>query len=286
MKRKVIIIFLFILLVLIIATAFIVLIQQSLFFYPNHNAEAHKILSEHTEFEEISIEYKKGEHVYGWLKYNVDKEEQSPLLIFFGGNAQSASNTALFYLQNNIYKYYEGYNILMIDYPGYGLSEGTPSDKNMFDSALKIYDYIVDMKMVDKSNIVVMGFSIGTGVATYLSSQREVNGLILLAPYDRGLSLYNGALNIFHGPLKLLARYKFNSLEYAKDVTVKPLIAFSYDDEVISYQLAENLVNYFNETYKVVTLNNVKHNYIITNLVVLEEIQNYLIITGDNKKVK
>ena len=73
-------------------------------------------------------------------------------------------------------------------------------------------------------------------MATYVASQRNVNGLILVAPYDEALSLYNDTVNIFHGPLKLLARYKFNSIYYAQNVTVSPLIITSYDDEVISYK--------------------------------------------------
>ena len=80
---------------------------------------------------------------------------------------------------------------MIIDYPGYGLSDGKPSDKTMFDSALKVYDYANQLDCVDEDNIVVLGYSIGTGVATQVASQRNVNGLILVAPYDEALSLYN-----------------------------------------------------------------------------------------------
>ena len=64
---------------------------------------------------------------------------------------------------------------------------------------------------VDKDNIVIMGYSIGTGVASYCASTNEANGLILLAPYDNALSLYNDAIDIFHGLLKKITKYSFDS---------------------------------------------------------------------------
>ena len=88
--------------------------------------------------------------------------------------------------------------------------------------AKEVYDYALTRKDVDKDKICVLGFSIGTGVATYLASERDIDGLILIAPYDKALSLYNNCLNIFHGPLKILARYKFESIKYAKDVKNSP----------------------------------------------------------------
>ena len=165
----------------------------------------------------------------------------------------------------------------MADYPGYGLSDGKPSDKTMFESALKVYDYACNLDYVDKNNIVILGYSIGTGVATYVASQRNVNGLMLIAPYDEALSLYNNAINIFHGPLKALAKYKFDSLHYSQSVTVSPLIITSYDDEVINYKFSLNLANHFKNTYKTVVLNNnVKHNDYFLQESVLEDIYNYL----------
>lgn len=166
---------------------------------------------------------------------------------------------------------------MIIDYPGYGLSDGKPYDKTMFDSALKVYDYASKLDCVNKDNIVVLVYSIGTGVATYVASQRNVNGLILVAPYDEALSLFNDTVNIFHGPLKLLARYKFDSIYYAQSVNVSPLIIASYHDEVISYKFSLNLAEDFSNVDKTIVLdNNVKHNYYFSQEDVLINIYDYL----------
>ena len=62
------------------------------------------------------------------------------------------------------------------------------------DETASIYD--TGTIIAEKDKIVVLGFSIGTGVANYVTSEKDPHGLILVAPYDRALSLYNNAINI------------------------------------------------------------------------------------------
>ena len=178
---------------------------------------------------------------------------------------------------------------MMIDYPGYGLSKGSPSDKaSLLKAGLNIYDYACNLDIVDKDKIVVLGYSIGSGVATYVASERNVNGLILVAPYDNLYSLYNANLNIFHGPLKLLARYRINSNKNAKKVNVPPLVITSYDDEVISYKFSEKLVKNFNKTYKFTTLDHqINHNDYFNYEHTLIDINDYLQsrINNNNKTI-
>lgn len=252
----------------------ILAVQQYLFFHPWHDQAAYEQLSHEESFEEIHIEHNGG-RLNGWLKYNAE-ETRAPLLIFFGGNSQNSSNTCKYFKEYKTFSSFEGYHFLYVDYPGYGLSDGSPSDTTMFAAALRIYDYACTLECVDSRNIVVLGYSIGTGVATYVASQRAVNGLILLAPYDRGLSLYNSELNIFHGPLKLLARYKFDSISYAKKVEVAPLIIASYSDEVIDESLSLNLAKHFAEVAQTLLLKGVSHDAYFYQRAVLDAIHAYL----------
>ena len=274
-KKKLLIIFLIIILILITFIISLFYIQPYVFFLPWHDEKSYTQLLNEESFEEIRID-NNGKLLDGWIKYNT-KQQQAPLLIFFGGNAQNSSNTCLNFLDTDKYEYFQGYNFMIVDYPRYGLSDGTPSDKTMFDSALKVYDYATNLECVDKNNTAVLGYSIGTGVATYVASQRNVNGLILIAPYDQALSLYNDNLNILYGPLKLLTRYKFDSIYYAQSVSVSPLIITSYDDEVINYRFSLNLAGYFNSVDDIVILDDgIKHNDYFLQEDVLKGIYNYL----------
>ena len=272
MKKKIEIIILTILISFIIY--FIYSIQEKMFFHPWHDTNSYNRLLTEENVKEINID-NNGKKLHGWIKIN-NTNEVVPLLIMFLGNAENSSNTLTYFIDTNKFQYFNNYNVMMIDYPGYGLSEGTTSDTTMFKSAEKIYDYAYSLDYVDKDNIVIMGYSIGTGVATYLSSIRDVKGLILLAPYDQALSLYNYNVNIFYGPMKLLMRYKFESIKYAKNVKVNPLIITSYDDEVINYKFTHNLAKYFNGIDDLITLEGVHHSGYYSNQIVLDNISDYL----------
>ena len=126
---------------------------------------------------------------------------------------------------------------MIIDYPVYGMSKGKPSDDSMFIASDYIFKYATNMKEVDKDNIVIMGYSIGTGVASYCASKNEASGLILVAPYDKALSLYNDAIDSFHGSIQSLAKYSFDSATYAENVQEPTLIFTSKADEVINYNI-------------------------------------------------
>lgn len=276
-KHQILLIFLFILTVfLIFLISTFLIIQRKLFFMPGKDETSFNKLKEIEDFEEINID-KNGQKLNGWIKYNFDKNEKRPLLIYFLGNSMNSATTCYSYYMNGIFEYFNGYNVLIVDYPGYGYSKGTPSDKSFFKASLNIYDYAVNLDCVDTNNIVVIGYSIGTGVATYLSSEKDVNGLILIAPYDNALSLYNDNLNIFHGLFKYITRYKFTSDVYAKNVKVSPLIITSYDDKVINYKHSVDLSRCFKEIENIVILDEgVSHSDYFSKANVLDLIEEYL----------
>ncbi|MCM1568486.1 MAG: hypothetical protein NC081_03450, partial [Roseburia sp.] len=115
----------------------------------------------------------------------------------------------------------------MIDYPGYGLSDGSVKYDEILQMADIIYDSISNDEYYGKNGIIVEGFSLGTGVAAYLCSGHDVEKLVLVAPFDNGISLYNSVLNIFYGPLKYFVKNPFPSDKYAKEVTCPVLIVAS-----------------------------------------------------------
>ena len=120
-----------------------------------------------------------------------------------------------------------------------------------------------------------MGFSLGTGVATYVASSHDIDGLILIAPYNNGQALYNSVCNIFYGPLKLLVRNPFPSDQFAKKVETNVLIIASEDDEVIPFRLSQKLSNSFNHA-NFITMAKLHHNDLIYNTDVEDEIKQFL----------
>lgn len=266
------------LVILVIVCSFIFLLtkQVSFFFHPNFNEEAYNYVKSYGNVEEVKIDSENGD-LYGFIKYDNEKNEKKPLVIYFQGNAQSAAVTMYIYEERGIWDYFSGYNILVVDYPEYGKSEGKLSEKTFFAMTESVYDYAKNLDCVDENEIVIMGYSIGTGAATYLASQKDVEKLILLAPYDNALSLYNANFNVFYGPIKLLTALKLESDKYAENVQEKTLIFTSYNDEVINYKFSENLSTNFKNLDEFIILNeNVSHNDYLSTEAVLERIKSFL----------
>ena len=252
-------------------------IQKYIFFHPWNNVQAYEQLKEINGLEEVNID-NNWSNLNWWLYYNNQKWDKSPLLIFFQWNAQCASNTMLsFWKQWILDNYFSWYNVLIVDYPWYWYSEWKIWEKAMFEAADAVYQWAIKQAYVNPDNIVIMGYSIWTGIATYCTSSNKTNWLILIAPYDNALSLYNDNLNVFYGPIKLLAKYKFDSLSYAKNIDTEVQIITSYDDKVINYKLSLNLLERFKNHKDIVILDNwVGHNNYFQQERVLDTIKDYL----------
>lgn len=77
----------------------------------------------------------------------------------------------------------DGYTVASVDYPGYGLSDGSPDEKGCYRVVHRLYDWLVAARGFKPEEVVVDGFSIGTGPAVELAATKPVGGLILEAPF-------------------------------------------------------------------------------------------------------
>ena len=275
MKKKIIYILIFIVSIVVLIIGWNKL-QEYIFFHPWNDIISYKKLQEIDEFKEIKIKNDEV-NLSGWFWNIGNKDGKNPLVIFFGGNAQNSSNTLYNYYQSGTMKNVFGnYNLMLIDYPGYGMSKGKPSDDSMFIASKYIFEYATKMSEVNIDNIVIMGYSIGAGVASYCASENDASGLILVAPYDKALSLYNDAIDSFHGSIASLAKYSFDSSTYAENVTEPTLIFTSKKDEVINYKHSLDLAGHFSKLDDVVILENVNHNGYFSQIEVLNTITDFL----------
>lgn len=153
--------------------------------------------------EHLSFEVRKNVVLDG--VYKKSDRENAPLLIYFGGNADDATRILLHV------KGLKDFDIVSFNYCGFVRSQGKPSEKTIFSDALKIYD-----KFAKNKKVIVMGRSLGTGVATYLASKRPIKGLILITPYDSIASI--GQKMYPYLPVKFLLKHKFESIKYILDI--------------------------------------------------------------------
>ncbi len=241
-------------------------------FYPNFDENAYALLTEYEQAEELSIKTENGT-LSGWFLHQ--SQEPAPLVLYFSGNGGNASKTVgdLVMTPERLVCF-EGCHFACVDYPSYGKSEGTISDDQLRKYALEVYDYLINREEV--TEILVLGYSIGTGVANYLAAQRDVAGLMLMAPYANGYDLYNGMVNIFYGPLRLLVTFKMDAADYAKSVEIKPLILASPIDEMVPYTSSTRLFQAYPNGCNFVTVEGIGHNEFWENPTVLNKLSEYI----------
>ena len=76
-----------------------------------------------------------------------------------------------------------GYTVACVDYPGFGLSAGKPTEEGCYRNVHRLYDYLVEKRGFSPKDIIIDGFSIGTGSACELAATKACGGLILEAPF-------------------------------------------------------------------------------------------------------
>jgi pimeloyl-ACP methyl ester carboxylesterase len=251
----------------------IIFIQPIILYHPNHSSFAYQELINLDVYE--TFEISDDSLTYQGFGY-IDQDKIQPTIIYFGGNGESSAQTFYEYHKKDFFSHIQGYNFIMIDYPGYGLSEGITSDYSITKMADRVYDYIASLPYVNSSEIYIYGYSIGTGVATYISSIKDVKGLILIAPYSSIKDLFNSRLPIFKGIGENLITEEFPSYLYAKDCQIKPLIIVSRNDKTIPIEVSLKLAGIFLVQPDIFILEDEAHNEFLDNNDVIEQITNYL----------
>ena len=99
-----------------------------------------------------------------------------------------------------------GYSALAYDYPGYGLTPGQPTESSVYAAAETAFRHLVEERGFAESNIVVCGFSIGSGPACYLAEKHDVRGLLLYAPFKSAIRVVTRIRLLPIDPFPNLAR--------------------------------------------------------------------------------
>jgi uncharacterized protein len=210
--------------------------QDDLLFHPQPRSQSNikEILAANPEFGELSYTMSDGTNISAYIS-KATPIKKLPAVIYFGGNADEAS----YFMAKK--KYFNNNTLVLVNYRGFGLSGGVPSEKAMFSDALEIYDKLVARNDIDSEHVTIVGRSIGTGVATYLSSQRKSKATVLITPYDSMVDVAYSKFPLL--PIQFLIKHPFNSKEYATSINTEMLAIIANSDNVIPKQHVYNLIN-------------------------------------------
>jgi len=232
---------------LVLIHAYLYLAQDQMIFFPRPLAEGAR-----PNGEELTLPTADGHRLHGWFVHNSKEAADAPVLIYFGGNAEEVSAFALD--ANEL----RGISLALVNYRGYGRSDGAPSEQALFSDALAIYDAVAARPDVDRKRIVVMGRSLGSGVATYLASQRPVAAVVLVTPFDSIAAIARAQYPFVL--VDLLLKHPFDSLSRAPAIDAPMLALIAGRDSIIPPRHAEALVKAWRGPVTPIVLERTDHN--------------------------
>ncbi len=184
------------------------------------------------DYENVKIVTEDGLRLDAWY---VPARKMRGFLLFFHGNAGNISHRL-----DSLKIFHDiGLSTLIIDYRGYGRSEGKPSEQGTYRDAEAAWRYLTKQRGVPASRIVLFGRSLGAAVATYLATRKAPAALIIESGFvsvpELGAQIYPWL------PVRWLARFKYPTGEYLKTVSVPVLIVHGRDDEIIPFTHGRSL---------------------------------------------
>ena len=151
------------------------------------------------------------------------KENEGPdAILYFGGNGEDVSmNLPSFSAK------FPNHAIYLMHYRSYGGSTGKPTEELLSNDALALFDTIHKKH----AKVMLIGRSLGSGLAIAVAAQRPASSLIMITPYDSILEIAASQFRIF--PVKWLLLDKYESWRYAPDIKIPTLLIMAEFDEII-----------------------------------------------------
>lgn len=238
--------------------------QEGILFFPEKLGKKYTF-DYSGNFEELNVKTSDGILLNGLLF----KADSSKGLVFYlHGNAGSLGTWG------DVAQTYAdlGYDVFMPDYRGYGKSEGEITSEEVFFSDVQLlYDEM--KKKYAENEIIVLGYSIGTGPAAKIASANKPKMLILQAPY---FSLTDMMRHEYPIIPTFLLKYKFATNEFIPLCTM-PVVIFHGDaDRIIYYESSVKLMELCKKTDTLITLRQQGHNGMTDNPVYRQELRKIL----------
>jgi len=226
MKETIFILLLFLLVLFIYAKY----IEFKGVYYPSKNIEYFPSAAG-LSFEDIYISTEDGVKINGWFIPNPGAKYT---LLLFHGNAGNIGNRVdKINLLSRI-----GLNVFIIDYRGFGRSQGRANEAGLYRDAQASYAYLLNTRKIKPELIIAYGESLGTAVAIDLAVKKELKALIIEGGFSRGRDMAGKIYPFFP---KFIFSNSFDSMNKVRKIEAAKLFIHTPSDEVVPFRLARRL---------------------------------------------
>lgn len=168
------------------------------------------------------------------LQLSVRRRPGAAAVVYFGGNGEDVSQSV-----ETLAQAFPQHALYLLHYRGYGSSSGKPTEEANAGDALALFDMVAQQHR----EIVVVGRSLGSGVAVRLASQRQAARLVLVTPYDSVLGIAQSSYSWL--PVRWLMRDKYESWRYAQKIAIPTTLIVAGKDTMIPNRSSEQLFRRF-----------------------------------------
>jgi uncharacterized protein len=185
----------------------------------------------------VPVKTGKVEHIHGWW-IKAEKPNAKVLLYLHGNGINIGANVAH---ANRFYQL--GFSVLLIDYRGYGRSEGSfPNEKRVYEDAIAAWNYLVQQQEIPPSQIFIYGHSLGGAIAIDLALKHpQAAGLIVESSFTsiRDLITYRNIFWMF--PVDLILTQRFESLKKLPNLKIPVLFIHGAVDSTVPSFMSQKL---------------------------------------------
>lgn len=199
------------------------------------------------------------EVIHGWWLPSTDP--QANVILFLHGNSSNIGGN-LFHAKRFVEM---GFSVLLMDYRGFGLSRGKfPHEKQIYEDAQVMYDYLTEERHIPADKLFVYGHSLGGAIAIELLSNNPAAGLIVEATFTSiaAMAQQKGNYSLF--PLELLLHQQFDSFAKIPALTVPTLFIHGSEDATVPAEMSKALYAQADIPKKLFIVPGAEHNTVAT----------------------
>lgn len=206
------------------------LLQSRLIYFPSRSIDVTP-QQVNLSYEDVWLQTQDGDRIHGW--YVPKNKARLTVLMLHGNGGNISHRLQTLTMLNTI-----GVNTLIIDYRGYGHSEGKPSEQATYLDAMAAWEYLTQ-KQTRPDSIVIFGRSLGGAIAVWLANEVRPRGLILESTFTSIVDMAQHHYPFL--PVRYISTFSYDSMAIADNIPGPTFVLHSRADEIVPFDLGMKL---------------------------------------------
>jgi pimeloyl-ACP methyl ester carboxylesterase len=253
--------------------AILVILEDRLLFHPVSAASAWKEPPPQLSVGDVNLKLADGTGIHAWWSAPADWQPETGVVLFSHGRGGNLS-TCVHAISE--WRAHSDLAVLIFDYPGFGKSDGTPTEVSCYAAADVVYNYAVTRQKVPPQRVILYGESFGGAIATELAVHHGYRALILASTFTSFPDMAQSQFPIMPG--RWLVHNRFDTLAKLGGLAGPVLIAHGTADGLVPFGQGERLFRAAHGPKEFFAIKNGRHG--LPHAVVIEESVRFLAKVG------